>query len=260
MKKFSAVLFSFILLLSFLLLPTNNAYAEKVTYKWGKITYKANHIGKIIVKKETKLYYWDKEYDELIEIGTLSKGKEYPIYSTRDSGRYGELLSIGDNKLVKNNSSVTYQKPSKHMKETVGKERVWLRNPAADDLTNLQEAIIISKKKYGSTDYYDYVLKAKSKYYTLSAKKGTEKWYYMKTNPFKKYKYSKSTWDLIKKEKIKLGMTTNQVFLSWGYADDINSYSNSYSGSTEQWIYGDVLDGATYLYFRNNKLESWQDF
>ena len=267
MKKSLTVTISLILLISPLFFPISNAYAEKVTYKWGKITYKSNHIGKLVVTKNTNLYYWDKEYDELVSIGTLKKGEERPVYATQKSEKNGELLNIGNGQLVKSNKNISFKKPTKQMKETVGKERVWLRNPyfIYDSkgnrayVKNLQEAIILSRKTDELIDdQYTFKLKIASSYYTMENVDGNSiDEYYMKSNPFKKYKFNKSTWDLIKVEKVQIGMTENQVLLSWGYPNDINSYSSSF-GSSKQWIYGDVLKGATYLYFKNGKLESWQ--
>ncbi|MFB5195281.1 hypothetical protein ACE198_10250 [Neobacillus sp. KR4-4] len=56
-------------------------------------------------------------------------------------------------------------------------------------------------------------------------------------------------------------MTEKQVRLSWNDPNDINNYTYSW-GSFDQWIYDDILSasGAIYLYFKNGKLESWQDF
>lgn len=60
-------------------------------------------------------------------------------------------------------------------------------------------------------------------------------------------------YNAIKQEKIILGMTLNDVKLSWGEPDDINRSVGSW-GVHEQWIYG-----AVYLYFKNGILTSFQD-
>ena len=60
-------------------------------------------------------------------------------------------------------------------------------------------------------------------------------------------------WDLIKKGKIRLGMTKEQVRLSWGQPNDINRSVGPW-GIHEQWVYG-----SQYLYFENGILTSWQD-
>jgi len=54
-------------------------------------------------------------------------------------------------------------------------------------------------------------------------------------------------------EKICLGMTAEQVRVSWGNPYDINRTVGSW-GSHEQWVYGEK-----YLYFDNGILTSWQD-
>lgn len=58
----------------------------------------------------------------------------------------------------------------------------------------------------------------------------------------------------ITQQKVSIGMTREQVILSWGYPDDSNSYTSSYS-DMDQWIYGD-----TYLHFYNGVLGSWSDY
>ena len=55
---------------------------------------------------------------------------------------------------------------------------------------------------------------------------------------------------------IRIGMTKEQVVASVGYPRDSNKSVNAW-GKYEQWIYGYIT--KTYLYFRNDKLTSWQD-
>lgn len=58
--------------------------------------------------------------------------------------------------------------------------------------------------------------------------------------------------------KVVLGMTTEEVKLSWGRPDDINRTSNVYTTS-EQWVYrGDNFKNS-YLYFNDGILETIQD-
>lgn len=271
MKKLFMSIFTVFLVIS--LFPINNtAYAEKVTYKWGNINFKSSYIGKIVVQKNTTLYKWDNKTHKLRKFNTIKKGSEYGVYTERDNKKYGKIYGLGNSKYVKKTTSVKFMKPSKHMKETVGKERIWLRNPDLKPITNskgkyttelkhLQEAIIISTKKDEILDEWVYItIKVGQKYYVIECDPYLKSNVYYKKNPFKTFKYSNSIWNLIKKEKIQLGMTKNQVRLSWGDPTDINSYGGSW-GIMEQWIYGDVLNGgAVYLYFDNGKLESWQDF
>ena len=60
--------------------------------------------------------------------------------------------------------------------------------------------------------------------------------------------------ELIIKEKIRIGMTDEQVILSWGPPDRKNVSVGSY-GKHEQWIYS---LGNYYLYFKNGTLTSYQ--
>lgn len=66
--------------------------------------------------------------------------------------------------------------------------------------------------------------------------------------------WSSKVWESIVKQEISIGMTWEQVYLSWGYPDDSNSYTSYYS-DMDQWIYGD-----TYLHFYDGVLESWSDY
>lgn len=61
----------------------------------------------------------------------------------------------------------------------------------------------------------------------------------------------------ILENKIRLGMTKEEVVASWGKPRDINKTVGSW-GVHEQWIYGE-FPHSTYLYFENGILTSWQD-
>ncbi|MDZ4340854.1 MAG: hypothetical protein U1E51_00255, partial [Candidatus Binatia bacterium] len=57
----------------------------------------------------------------------------------------------------------------------------------------------------------------------------------------------------ILERKVEIGMTAEQVTLSWGKPQRVNRTVGGW-GSHEQWIYG-----STYLYFENDKLTSFQE-
>ncbi|MEW6614809.1 MAG: hypothetical protein AB1401_05025 [Thermodesulfobacteriota bacterium] len=59
---------------------------------------------------------------------------------------------------------------------------------------------------------------------------------------------------IILNEKIKLGMTKEQIVASWGYPKSINRNVGSW-GIYEQWVYGN----SVYLYLENGILKSFQD-
>jgi len=65
-------------------------------------------------------------------------------------------------------------------------------------------------------------------------------------------KYSDEIWNLIDNQKVKIGMTKEQVILSWGIPDKINK-DISETMVTEQWVYD-----SGYLYFRGGKLVTIQ--
>ncbi len=68
---------------------------------------------------------------------------------------------------------------------------------------------------------------------------------------------SKRIKNCILKGEIRLGMTKEQVEVSWGKPRDINKSVGSW-GVHEQWIYR-KFSHSTYLYFENGILTSWQD-
>ncbi|MCK5215497.1 MAG: hypothetical protein KAR05_09100 [Candidatus Omnitrophica bacterium] len=67
--------------------------------------------------------------------------------------------------------------------------------------------------------------------------------------------WSEDVKELILKANIAIGMTREQVLVSWGEPDDINRTGGGY-GVHEQWVYD---RSETYLYFENGILTSWQD-
>jgi hypothetical protein len=76
---------------------------------------------------------------------------------------------------------------------------------------------------------------------------------FTESDPRKEYKWSASTWKLIEEGKVKIGMSREQVRLSWGEPKDINS-TITRRGTSEQWVYS-----GNYLYFENGKLTTIQD-
>lgn len=57
----------------------------------------------------------------------------------------------------------------------------------------------------------------------------------------------------IKNKQVQIGMTEEQVILSWGRPKRINESVGRW-GRHEQWVYSD----STYIYFENGILTSWQ--
>jgi len=49
-------------------------------------------------------------------------------------------------------------------------------------------------------------------------------------------------------------MSEDQVYLSWGAPDEINSYTSA-NMKIDQWVYG-----RTFIHFYNGKLNSWTEF
>lgn len=79
-------------------------------------------------------------------------------------------------------------------------------------------------------------------------------------------KFPQKIQQLILAKKISLGMTKEQVRLSWGSPKDINRSAGSW-GVHEQWVYGPYsisnrsiyIGRDSYVYFENGILTGWQD-
>lgn len=75
---------------------------------------------------------------------------------------------------------------------------------------------------------------------------------------FAKLNPSPSKAEVIKSGNITIGMTKNEVRLSWGGPYSVNRTVTTGS-SHEQWVYGDEYNSKTYLYFDDGILTAWQD-
>ena len=73
-------------------------------------------------------------------------------------------------------------------------------------------------------------------------------------NPFEKHDWSDETWNLIKKQHVRLGWGKEKCIMSWGRPEDINKTIGAW-GVHEQWVYG----SSSYLYFENGVLSSIQN-
>lgn len=78
--------------------------------------------------------------------------------------------------------------------------------------------------------------------------------YFLTEDPRLKYKWPEKVWSAIEKGSLLMGMTPEQVRMSWGEPKEIN---NTITGNAvrEQWVYL----GGSYLYFTNGKLKSVQN-
>ncbi|WP_028553011.1 copper amine oxidase N-terminal domain-containing protein [Paenibacillus sp. UNC451MF] len=73
-------------------------------------------------------------------------------------------------------------------------------------------------------------------------------------DPLAGFDWSEDIKDLIRRKKVRIDMTKDQVLMSWGKPDSVNVY-----GTMEQWVYryGSSF-GAQYLYFTKGVLTSTQ--
>lgn len=67
------------------------------------------------------------------------------------------------------------------------------------------------------------------------------------------HNWSRAVWNTIERESVSIGMSKEQVRMSWGEPEDVNSTTTAL-GRTEQWVY----PGSKYLYFRDGKLTTIQ--
>lgn len=74
---------------------------------------------------------------------------------------------------------------------------------------------------------------------------------FLNYDPYKKYKWPSSVWKLIEAEKIAIGMTKQQVLLSWGEPTSTSTVSGS-GITVETWGYGYY----TFVTFTNGKVSS----
>ena len=78
------------------------------------------------------------------------------------------------------------------------------------------------------------------------------------SNPTKTYaKWGKRIVDAIAAGEVFVGMTASQAQMSWGVPSDKRT-TQTRSGNHEQWIYGDPLDRASYLYLDNDRVTAIQ--
>lgn len=78
-------------------------------------------------------------------------------------------------------------------------------------------------------------------------------------NPQSIYGISDASWNRIQNKEMWIGMTTTEFLLYQGFRPDRINTSNYGNGVTEQWVY-DFSNGASYYYFRNGVLDSWQRY
>lgn len=72
-------------------------------------------------------------------------------------------------------------------------------------------------------------------------------------NPYTRYNWSNKTWDLIKKRKVALGMTKEQVLMSWGSPDHKSSIKSN-GIVVESWGYGTY--SLSIITFTNGKVSN----
>lgn len=64
--------------------------------------------------------------------------------------------------------------------------------------------------------------------------------------------------ELIAQAKISIGMNRHELLMSWGAPDDTNTTNTAY-GSSTQWIYGNPLYSANYVYMSDDVITTIQN-
>lgn len=73
-------------------------------------------------------------------------------------------------------------------------------------------------------------------------------------DPLADFDWSEDVKDTVRRKKVRIGMTQDQVLMSWGEPDNVNLYRG-----LEQWVYRyGTSFGAQYLYFTDGELTSIQ--
>ncbi|MGO4889563.1 copper amine oxidase N-terminal domain-containing protein [Anaerobacillus sp. MEB173] len=154
---------------------------------------------------------------------------------------------------------------------------VWLRNPVTfrdeagnwANFLNLTQAKIVkvTENITGSVNLTvevngkEYTRSYLSQYHVNGRLKHTfgSGRYFFTTNPYNLYYFPESTWNDIRHERVRIGMSEGAVWLSLGLADRKNRSVGSW-GVSEQWVYEQGTGyNNLYLYFDNGILTSWQN-
>lgn len=64
--------------------------------------------------------------------------------------------------------------------------------------------------------------------------------------------------EAISEAKISIGMNVHELQLSWGLASDINNTTTA-AGKSSQWVYGNPIYGASYVYLDNDVITAIQN-
>lgn len=150
-------------------------------------------------------------------------------------------------------------------------QTVWLRVPMGE-LPGLTKIIIKDadvRPRYQFTRSYlrlvviaevegkgESVLELTGTAYFYEGPEGTAGQFYLSDPKARVAKWGKKVLKAIADKKVFLGMTEEQVKTSWGWPASTHASVGRW-GKREQWVFGE--SPASYLYFDNGKLSSWQD-
>jgi hypothetical protein len=82
--------------------------------------------------------------------------------------------------------------------------------------------------------------------------------FFLTEDPRAKYPWPDRIWCAIEERRLLLGMTKEQVMMSWGTPDSVHELSATTYGHS-QWVYKGIGSSRTYLYFEGGQLTAIQD-
>ncbi len=82
--------------------------------------------------------------------------------------------------------------------------------------------------------------------------------FFLTEDPRAKYPWPDQIWSAIVERRLLLGMTKEQVMMSWGSPDSVHGLSATTYGYS-QWVYKGIGSSRTYLYFEGGQLTAIQD-
>jgi TonB family protein len=118
---------------------------------------------------------------------------------------------------------------------------------------NYEPIRLILKSETGEEGFFDVSLSGTNASKQLVAYSHVDK-HFSRTDPKSGLDWPKSVWDAIQDEKVALGMTKEQVTMSWGTPKSV-AQTVTTAGKSEQWVYG---NGA-YVYFTGGLVSGIQN-
>ncbi len=239
---------------------------------------KITESGVFLVMKEARVYEGPRDNSKV-----LSKGEKYDLFEVinskkDDSGNQWHQIILGE-RVISNKGKKYGWSPEERSFWLKNKLSVWVYPADIENINNVRplrlkiDDIQFTGKMANTPQkipYYEVILgmNAPSKEEILGwieektgIRRGTKTKEEMR-NLLKDL--SKTLWpmriqDDILRGYIRQGFTREQVVLSWGRPDHVNT-TQTLVGIHEQWVYGESPFPKSYVYFENGFVKSWEFF